>query len=367
MRKVFKVFLSAISFIIVVCVIAIGLIIYFIDPNTLKPMIISEVNKQTGYHLVIDGKMTWTVYPHLAVNIPHMTITEPAQTQPFLDLKAVKLATPLTDLLHGIKNISGDLLVSEIIFMKMHLHDAKIAMHWKNQVLSLNPITANLYDGTLSGVANGSKLNAQPNWSFNAKLNHIQLRNLLADLNAKNKLQLSGLGQIDVQGTSKGKSKDEVIGNLNGNAHFSADQGKVEGINLDYFIQSADALLNKRRLELPSNLNETQFEKLSASAVIVNGVVKTQDILLQSRALTSTGAGNINLANNTIDMELTIKAIQQSDSTRTIPPLNLNVKGSLLDPNVNVDMREVEKMVTKEVIDRLKNRVEDKISNLLGH
>ena len=67
--KWLKISFSILVLLVLISVLAIGSFLFFMDPNKLKPVIIEETKKRTGYQLAIDGVLSWSFYPNLAIKI----------------------------------------------------------------------------------------------------------------------------------------------------------------------------------------------------------------------------------------------------------------------------------------------------------
>src|SRR3990167_9308712 len=247
--KTIKILSSIIALLVTVVVVAVACLFVFMDPNKLKPVIEQEVQKQTGYVMVIEGKLSWSFYPRLGVKIAHLTLRSPEQATPFIDLRDVNMATELKELLHGIQKLQGDVYISDIKLGGLQGQRAHIGMHWQNKVLTLQPLTLSMYQGELHGSAHGSNLSGMPKWDWNIEANQVLLKPLLIDMNGKDsKLVISGAGHLIMQGSTQGKSKEQILNNLNGSLAYDVKNGMLEGMDINYYIQSADALINKKTL-----------------------------------------------------------------------------------------------------------------------
>ena len=349
---------SVVLLAIVVAALAIAALIYFVDPNKLKPMIVAEVDKQTGYQLTIDGALSWSFYPRVGVNVEHMTLQSPPQTTPFLDLHDVTMTTELSQLIRGNEKLQGDLRIADIKLMNLHLTNAAVNLHWQDSILTLQSLKASLYDGTLVGEAHGQELSLLPKWDWRVALTRVQLKPLLDDVNgADSKVKLSGTTDVTLKAAAQGKSKEEIFKSLNGTSEFSLHQGAIEGIDLNYLVQTADALLNKQPLTAAQNSNQTSFDSLTGTAIIKDGVFDTNDLLLTSSAFKVTAQGDVNLNYQTINLALHIVPEQ----VKTQWEIPVSVIGALHHPDVRLDMGEIKKVIAKQEVEKVKAKVRDQI------
>lgn len=362
--KLLRILLSIAGLLLLVCVLAIAALLMFADPNKLKPVIAEEIKQQTGYQLAIDGNLSWSIYPHVGIKVERMALRAPDQPQAFIDLQGVNIAVRLGALLRGERKLTGDVYIRDVRLMNVHAVQARVGMRWQNNILTLAPINALLYDGTLFGTAHGINLSGVPRWDWDIAMDGVQVKPLLADVNGPDaKLSLSGIGSIHLKANTQGKNRDELLEQLNGQGEFSLKNGVINGIDINYFVQSADALLNKKSLTAPENLNQTSFDSLTGSFTVKEGDAKTEDMLLTSSAFLMRGQGNLNLLPQTIDLQLQIKSQNTLKTQWEIPVL---VTGALGKPDVQLDMASINQMLTQKEFEKVKEKVREKAKEITG-
>ncbi len=368
--RLFRISVSVLGLFIVVCFLTVAALILFVNPNQLKPVLAKEVMKQTGYQVVIDGNLSWSVYPRLGVKIIHMTLTAPHESKPFLDLRGAKIAMSLSQILLNKNKWEGKIYIDQVHLMNMDIQKVNTFVSWQNHLLTLQPIKASFYQGSLEGYAHGTSLTDVPHWDWDMQAKHVELQSLLQDVNGGNsQFRFSGMGQFKLQGSTEGKNKNDLIQQLAGTVEFSLDQGVVEGINLNYLIQTADALINKQAVTLPTidenhSLNQTTFDHLTGTATIKGGVIKTNDLNLIAPDFTTKGQGVLTLSSQAIDFQLQIKPQRNdSDATKKDWEIPVSITGSLKQPDVRLDINQIQKKVVVEQIEKVKEKVKNKVKD----
>lgn len=352
--KFLRILLSVVILFIAVVLVGMGCLIYFVDPNNLRPVIVKAVEIKTGYHVTIDDQLSWSFYPQFSVKIKQLSISTSKQTPPFADLSDVKIATNLSQLLKRDEKLTGKVYVKTLRLFKLRAQNANIGLQWKDKTLKFNPITASLYNGSFAGVCEGSEFSTTPKWLLSARLHGIQMKPLLDDVNPNNKIKLSGQSRITLQAVTKGKNSSEIINNFNGIADFALDNGEIEGIDLNYFIKTADALLNKQPLPEPVDIQRTSFESLTGSSVILSGRVNTNNLLLISSAFTTKGQGYLDLLHQTINLKLQIASQQSIKAKWKIPII---IEGGLSHPMVRLNTSAIGKFIMEQEIEQAKEKV----------
>lgn len=360
--KTLRKLILAFVLILVICIAAIAAIAYFMNPNQLKPIIISQVAKQTGYEMTIDGNLAWSFFPVFNIKIPHVLIKAPKQTATFLDLKNVRMASDFRAALKGERIASGDIYIDHIEFMNVKAEKAHIGLRWASNVLTIDPIKADFYDGKLSGIAHGKQLSQTPAWDWDLVLAGINISPLLKDSTRGNsKIDITGRGELQIKAATVGLTRTALFNNLNGKARFALADGVVKGVDVNYLVSAADAILNKQGLPMPTTNNETVFSGLTGTAVISHGILITNDLLLTSPTFVTQGAGKVDLETEAVNIALKIKSQETVKTGWQIPIL---IAGNLKQPIVRLDTIAIQKVILAKELDKLKTSVSKEVSKL---
>ena len=252
-------------------------------------------------------------------------------------------------------NMQGNMHINELQAEKLHINGVSVQTHMQNGVLEFAPITASLYQGDLQSQAKVDLNGNEPQSSLQANLTHIQIEPLLQDLNPSSKLKVKGAGSIDLQVTTQGMSSDAIVRNLNGSNHINFQNGEIDGIDIGYLVDTANALVNKQA-PAGQSTGSTPFGSLTASGTIHNGVISNNDLLLDSPRFTTKGQGTINLVSQDINYNLETVAKDASAGKGgsllnaynfTIP---IRIVGSLQAPSIALDTNSIIKQVAKKKI-----------------
>lgn len=358
MKKSIKIVIWVIALLITICLLALAALYLLADPNKLKPVITSEVKKRTGYELRIDGNLSWSIYPQIGVKAQHVLVTEPGQQKPFLELNRVNIAIVLPQLIHGYSQMRGEVHIGEIIIMNVHLNSALVGLHWQDNILTLRPVQASLYGGSLNGFARGKNFTVVPAWNWDFTLTHVDMQPLLLDANGANsKFKLTGTGLVRIVASTQGTTRQQVLENLNGSTEFAIQNGALEGIDVNYLLKTVQGLIDKNSTGTPDNTDQTKFASFTGSLLINNGLAETNNLLLTADMFNVKGQGSYQLPNQILDLKLQVQA----------PDINKNwgipfaINGPLSKPSVVLDLREVNKEIAAKEIDKAKEKVRDTI------
>jgi len=327
------------------------------DPNRLKPIIVEAVRKQ-GYVITIEDKMGWTIYPVVGLSIKHMTLGVENQV-PILDMRSVNISTEFGRLLKGTENIQADIRVQNFRIMRMHATNGFARLNWQNHILTIHPISAAVYEGTLTGIMHGFELTTAPKWDWALQFKNIQMSQLFQDINPESRIKVSGLADFTLNSKSSGRGVDQVFANLRSTNQFSIRDGVLEGVDLNFLLESADALLNKHPLTAV-NTNRTQFDSISGTGAVNYGVANVY-VIVASHAFTGQATGSVNFTDKNVNMNLKLKSQKTLETQWEIPIL---ITGTIQDPEFRLDVEEIQKQIGQAQIDRVKDVVKDKIDKV---
>ena len=141
---------------------------------------------------------------------------------------------------------------------------------------------------------------------------------------------------------------------LNGSSVYHLEDGIVQGMDINYFLQLADATLNKQPTDQLMNSNQTAFNRLSGSAMIKNGVVDTRDTELVAPAFVTRAQGSLELISRNLDFELQVKPQLQNTKMKWEIPVLLT--GDLDNPDVHLDVMGIQKILAGIEIENLRKK-----------
>ena len=197
-------------------------------------------------------------------------------------------------------NLAGSLRIDELIASNVKAQNVRMDVKAKGGRLEVDPLSANLYQGSAKGTASVNANNNQ--LAIRQNLSGISIGPLLRD--ALKQDLLDGRGNVALDVTATGNTVSAIKKTLNGSAALNLQDGAIKGINLAQSLRNAKAMFTggTRDSEQAAAAGEkTDFSELSASFVIRDGVAHSDDLLAKSPFLRLTGAGDINIVEGTLN------------------------------------------------------------------
>ncbi|MDD7805702.1 MAG: AsmA family protein [Endozoicomonas sp. (ex Botrylloides leachii)] len=164
-------------------------------------------------------------------------------------------------------------------------------------------ITSKFYEGTIK-INNIIDVNEKnlPKLSSDAHLKRVNLQSMANSIPALNFVQ--GVVNADMSLKTQGQFKSALMHNLNGVASFVVDQGAFTGANFNKMVCESIAKIRKKKLENAQWSKETEFQNLSGTLVIRNGIAMNNDLIADLSILNFRGYGQINLVDQSLDYNI---------------------------------------------------------------
>ncbi|GEM_PF-3229997 len=244
-------------------------------------------------------------------------------------------------------DVEGKITVGSLVASKVQMQKADLTVTVKDGLARINPLTANLYEGS---IETRMTLNAQkdtPAYSLWQKINGVQatpLLKALADVDV-----IAGATNFETRITGSSFKSDKLLANLTGNGKFSFLDGAVKGINIAQMLRQAQAQYAGKSLD--DNAKgplQTDFTELGGQFTIAKGKVFNPDLQAKSPLFRVTGQGDVDLVGQNIDYIARIAVVESLEgqggkSLRELRGLTipLTVKGELSQPKLGLKLDEL--------------------------
>jgi len=199
--------------------------------------------------------------------------------------------------------LDGKVKIGDLIANNVKASNVRVDMHAKDGKLDVDPMQANLYQGSLKGNA---KVNANTNQiALRQALTGVSIGPLLRD--AVQQDILEGHGNVGLDITTTGNTVSALKQALNGSASLALKDGAIKGVDLAGAIRNIKSKLGAQDAEQSGNATQkTDFTELTATFTIKNGVAHNGDLNAKSPFLRISGEGDVNIAQDSLDY--TVKA-----------------------------------------------------------
>ena len=273
---------------------------------------------------------------------------------------------------------AGQLAIGATQFAGLTLSDLELSFSADDGLVSLQP-SASLYDGRYQGGITIRVTGNSANLSIEQRLTGIDAMPLGRDL--MDAELVSGTVNANLNLAATGSNLGEIRRQLDGDVTFALTDGAWEGVDMWYELRRARALFDRAQAPARDGPVRTPFSEVSASGVLVDGVLTNRDLTADLEFMTVTGGGIVNLVTDAIDFDLIAQFVDgpilQSDPEMADlagDELPLQVSGTVSSPSVLPDFGAMVRAEVEEAIEErldeeresLQERLEDRLRGLFN-
>lgn len=277
-------------------------------------------------------------------------------------------------------DVNGDLVVDTLKVNAMNLQDVHFHVSAKDGLVSTTQTIKQFYQGEYTSHLNMDVRNVQPLLVLNQTFSHVQAEPLLQSLN--NKAALRGTLDAALQLRGRGNTEAELKSSLNGQLKFLCKDGAVIGFSLKKMLDKGKALINGTDLAVNNAQEETPFLSIGGVAMLANGVISNDDLLLKTNKVEATGKGIANTLTEQLDYKLSVLLPKDSAEADLLhnTPIVIAVGGTFSNPTYTVDVSafltekatnlvnklnsEENKAKVEKALDKLKPEEKEKLKEL---
>lgn len=272
-------------------------------------------------------------------------------------------------------NLDGSLRIGQLKVANIKSSGVRLEVKAHKGQVNISPLSANLYQGSMKGSLSVNAV-AVPVISVDQNLSGINVAALTRDAASFDTLE--GRGNVAMNLTMQGNTVSSMKKALNGNLSLNLADGAIKGINIARKLRDAQAMLGKggaNAQTLSANQSEkTDFSELKATFKVNNGVAHNDDLSLKSPLLRLTGAGDINIGNDSMNYlaRATLAKTLEGQGGRdnvggiTVP---VRVAGPFADLKYTLDFGAMVGNVARQKVEakkeEVKTRVQDELKNSL--
>jgi AsmA protein len=251
--------------------------------------------------------------------------------------------------------------------------DVEIGVASSDQGLSVKPISAALYGGTLQGEMRFIEKEGAARLRIEQVMNQVQMSGLLTDAGVTDRVSGKGRLELDVVALElNGEPKTKGI------ARFHFFDGAIKGLNLRKLYLQARRIYNERKgreeaVEMDDR-DEFSFTELKGTLEFDERTARNDDLDVKSPLFRINGRGQADLAANRLDYLLLANVVESAKGQGgeeltelkgvTIP---IRIRGPLDAPVYALDVEAILKLALKQQVEKeVEKKLGEKLDEKLG-
>lgn len=201
--------------------------------------------------------------------------------------------------------LDGRTRIDQLTVANVRVQDANLKIAAKDGILSIDPFSVKLYQGTAAGKTVVNVTGERPVTETHLNLDQVQVNPLLKDVAGKDFLEGSTKARIMM--TTSGDDPARIKQNLDGRGSVVLSDGAIVGVDLANMVRNVKTALDG---EVKTGRKpRTDFAELVVPFTIENGVFHTPESILKSPLLRLQAAGRADLVKETLDFRVDPKVV----------------------------------------------------------
>ncbi|XZG71107.1 AsmA family protein [Chitinibacteraceae bacterium HSL-7] len=242
-------------------------------------------------------------------------------------------------------NAQGMLSLGELVLNNLRLEHLAFGLNARDGVAYLSPLSARVYEGTLTGDIRIDRRAFPAKWQFNTTLNDVAISPLLADLVGTSRVE--GRGALALSLTASGATLKELRHSADGDARLSVSDGALRGIDFAAALREAGNRSASTTINADTE-QRTRFSTLSASIKLEDGITRNDDLTFHSPLFDVRGAGQLDLADGLVDYTLTLKPNAREFKALAGITLPVTINGPFSAPQYQFDYSALRERLTPQ-------------------
>jgi len=280
------------------------------------------------------------------------------------------------ELLRGL-NVNGLFQATSMVASDQFVSNLEIETLANAGVIKIPKLNAQVLEGKVTSSGQLDVRKKIPRYEFKLTGSGLKAESvvnpILQEMLGEKSVSMTGETHLNLALKTRGQSVNQLIAGTNGTLKMNMEKAELHGVDAEYFVRKGVVdFLEKKKQQVPQawrgeyNPKETTALKVAqASAVIQNGVVENKDLLLEASRFKITGAGKIDLPQETLDYRVVVDV--QPGKTNTAGerlldvPMPVFVKGNFAQPAISIDSKVWLKSVGKELKAEVKTEIKQKL------
>jgi AsmA family protein len=232
-------------------------------------------------------------------------------------------------------DLALNLEIGQVEGTKLSIGRGKFDLTLQDGVLRLDPAQFDFVAGTALLHATADTRSKPPKIDLSLHADDVQLGQFLLAIGKTP--SITGELALILKLQSAGDSAEPLVASLNGEGHFAIQRGGVVLSRLH--LATADVMTwllagAERGTGLLRGITasgQTKLDCFAGGFVVADGIATTQSLLMKTPLTISTAAGTVNLVDQTLDLQVHLRARRGSAFDLTS---NYRIQGPLADPAV---------------------------------
>lgn len=250
--------------------------------------------------------------------------------------------------------LAGDVSIGMLKASGLTFNDLKVTVSARDGLLKADPITLNLYDGTLTTQVNIDARNATPTYNIVGSMKGMEVGKFLIAKTGQD--YLTGVANSSFNLNARGNTMDALNKSSGGQVNFDFGKGYINKWQLSKLMNQAISYFETGKLD-PNASDKVYFTSLDGAFVGQNGLFTNDNLQLIAPKSHALGAGSVNLGTQTVNYTVRVGGGDNPEKFGKKKHLPVRMTGPFAKHSYSIDMQALIQDVAGEKIEEKKQEL----------
>lgn len=253
-------------------------------------------------------------------------------------------------------NAQGNIRIGTLKLQRVQMSDVDLGIQAGNRILTVSPLNASIYNGTLKGELTINNQGKAPQLRLKQRFSNVDISPLFTDMFKLT--HFDGRGYLDIDIAAAGNSRPDWQRTIGGTVNLSLARGTFKGLDILNQLRQTGKQLDTLTVEAGNALSAiaktnttTNFSSLKATLFIQKGIIYNKDLTVKTGLVNLMGEGTYDIIQDQLDYTVNTEVNPQNGITEfsnligyTLP---IHFSGSLPSPNYQFDYAHLRQQIEK--------------------
>jgi AsmA protein len=250
--------------------------------------------------------------------------------------------------------LNGNITIGVLKVAGLELADVNIKVTARDGLVSADPVSINLYKGSLTSQMKIDARATPPALSLAGALKGMEISDLLKDMTGED--YVAGLTNATFSLSSHGNTVHALEDSAGGNVKVDFGKGYINKWQLSKRMNQAIAFFQTG--SIPANASDKiYFTSLNATIAGENGIFSNSDLQFIGPKTHALGNGSVNLRSQTVDYNVLVGLGDDPSGFKTAKHLPIRITGPLSAPGYSLDVQAMVKAAAGQKIEAVKQQM----------
>ncbi len=269
-------------------------------------------------------------------------------------------------------DVEGDFRIASLTAKEYQIKQFLMSIKVQQGVIDIKPLSMQVLQGQVNAAVKLDVQKTLPAYTVGLKVNQVQVgpvvNPVLVGMMGEKPLELEGAVNLTMDVRTSGDSVNQLKKASKGQINFDMKQTHVKGFDPEFYMRSSVAdYVHSKGFGLSKTImgsykprEVTVFDKIHSTINLANGKAHTDDFLMDSKRVTITAKGDIDIMQDSMDMVTSVKLSRGKTAMEKIlnEPIFVRIYGPFVALEYELDKEKLKSSTTDVLKDQAKAKLD---------